>query len=415
MRPRSRTSAKSPAEVSSGPPHSCTHGDPLGGRGAQGVLDVLAALVGAAGGVEGGAGGVLGVTGDEPVAQPAVEPVGPGDHGQRAGHHRRVAVDPRRVDDPAEAGPVELGRGHRAVLGPVVLLPVQDEQRAATAAAHRPPRRPAAPGRRRWCRLRSTPRSPIPVCERCAWASTKAGSTRAPSRSTTASTTSAWPWRPARHRPSRAGRRRPRRPSRRAGPGCGPARGGRASSPWRHSRSEPVGGRRRARRGGPRLRWIMAIPHAVGKLNKVATNKVLVHLAGHGPFIELEHVGRRSGRVYRVPLNAFRTGDAVTFALTYGPPGRLAAQRAGGRRMPGAVGPRDPHPGRAGGPADRGRPGTDAGSRASRAAARPGRPLRRDAGAVRGPRGLTGPLPHWSSRCRASAALGAPAARSASR
>ena len=55
----------------------------------------------------------------------------------------------------------------------------------------------------------------------------------------------------------------------------------------------------------------MAIPHAVGKLNKVATNKVLVHLAGHGPFIELEHVGRRSGRVYRVPLNAFR--------LTYGP------------------------------------------------------------------------------------------------
>jgi deazaflavin-dependent oxidoreductase (nitroreductase family) len=63
----------------------------------------------------------------------------------------------------------------------------------------------------------------------------------------------------------------------------------------------------------------MAIPHAVGKLNKVATNKVLVHLAGHGPFIELEHVGRRSGRVYRVPLNAFRAGDTVTFALTYGP------------------------------------------------------------------------------------------------
>ena len=63
----------------------------------------------------------------------------------------------------------------------------------------------------------------------------------------------------------------------------------------------------------------MPIPHAVGKFNKVVTNKVLVHLAGQGPFIELEHVGRRSGRVYRVPLNAFRTGDTVTFALTYGP------------------------------------------------------------------------------------------------
>ncbi len=63
----------------------------------------------------------------------------------------------------------------------------------------------------------------------------------------------------------------------------------------------------------------MPIPHAVGKFNKVVTNKVLVHLAGHGPFIELEHVGRRSGRVYRVPLNAFRTGDTVSFALPYGP------------------------------------------------------------------------------------------------
>lgn len=49
------------------------------------------------------------------------------------------------------------------------------------------------------------------------------------------------------------------------------------------------------------------------------TNRLLVHLVGHGPFVELEHVGRRSGRVYRVPLNAFRTGDTVTFALTYGP------------------------------------------------------------------------------------------------
>jgi len=63
----------------------------------------------------------------------------------------------------------------------------------------------------------------------------------------------------------------------------------------------------------------MPLPHVVGTFNKAVTNKVLVHLAGHGPFVELEHVGRRSGRVYRVPLNAFRTGDTVTFALTYGP------------------------------------------------------------------------------------------------
>ena len=39
------------------------------------------------------------------------------------------------VDHSAEAGPVELGRGQRAVLGPVVLLPVEREDGPPTAAA----------------------------------------------------------------------------------------------------------------------------------------------------------------------------------------------------------------------------------------------------------------------------------------
>lgn len=63
----------------------------------------------------------------------------------------------------------------------------------------------------------------------------------------------------------------------------------------------------------------MAIPRAVTRFNKAFGNKVLIHLAGHGPFVELEHVGRKSGRTYRIPLNAFRSGETVTFALTYGP------------------------------------------------------------------------------------------------
>src|SRR5580765_1364910 len=62
----------------------------------------------------------------------------------------------------------------------------------------------------------------------------------------------------------------------------------------------------------------MAIPRAVTRFNKAVGNKLLIHLAGHGPFVELEHVGRKSGRVYRIPVNAFRHGDTVTFALTYG-------------------------------------------------------------------------------------------------
>lgn len=40
---------------------------------------------------------------------------------------------------------------------------------------------------------------------------------------------------------------------------------------------------------------------------------------GSRRFAELEHVGRRSGAVRHTPLLAFRDGEAVTVALTYGP------------------------------------------------------------------------------------------------
>lgn len=67
----------------------------------------------------------------------------------------------------------------------------------------------------------------------------------------------------------------------------------------------------------------MALPRGITKFNKAFGNKVMIHLAGHGPFVELEHVGRRSGTTYRIPLNAFRQQggdrDTVTCALTYGP------------------------------------------------------------------------------------------------
>lgn len=63
----------------------------------------------------------------------------------------------------------------------------------------------------------------------------------------------------------------------------------------------------------------MPLPHVVTVWNKRYLNKLLVHLAGHGPFVELEHMGRRTGSVYRVPLVAIRHGGQVTIALTYGP------------------------------------------------------------------------------------------------
>src|SRR5262245_4177529 len=48
-------------------------------------------------------------------------------------------------------------------------------------------------------------------------------------------------------------------------------------------------------------------------------NPVTRLFAGWVPgFAILSHVGRRSGRAYRTPINVFRRGDHYLFALTYG-------------------------------------------------------------------------------------------------
>jgi deazaflavin-dependent oxidoreductase (nitroreductase family) len=48
-------------------------------------------------------------------------------------------------------------------------------------------------------------------------------------------------------------------------------------------------------------------------------NPVTRRFAGHLPgFAILVYSGRRSGRVYRTPMNVFRHGDDYVFALTYG-------------------------------------------------------------------------------------------------
>lgn len=63
----------------------------------------------------------------------------------------------------------------------------------------------------------------------------------------------------------------------------------------------------------------MPIPRGVTRFNKRIANPVLGRLVGVGPFAELEHVGRRSGRVRHTVLLAFRRGSGVVVALTYGP------------------------------------------------------------------------------------------------
>jgi deazaflavin-dependent oxidoreductase (nitroreductase family) len=63
----------------------------------------------------------------------------------------------------------------------------------------------------------------------------------------------------------------------------------------------------------------MPIPRSVATFNRRVTNHVSRLVAGWLPgFAIVFHVGRRSGRQYRTPVNVFRRGEAYVFALTYG-------------------------------------------------------------------------------------------------
>jgi len=64
----------------------------------------------------------------------------------------------------------------------------------------------------------------------------------------------------------------------------------------------------------------MPIPRMVARLNKVGLNRVTRHIAPWMPGLGVVvHRGRRSGRVYRTPVNVFAAGDGYVIALTYGP------------------------------------------------------------------------------------------------
>ena len=62
----------------------------------------------------------------------------------------------------------------------------------------------------------------------------------------------------------------------------------------------------------------MALPRGIIGFNTRYLNPLMLKLAGRGPMVDLEHVGRTSGRTFHTPLMAFRSGDTVTIALTYG-------------------------------------------------------------------------------------------------
>ena len=63
----------------------------------------------------------------------------------------------------------------------------------------------------------------------------------------------------------------------------------------------------------------MPLPKTLARFNRTVTNPILRHVAGRLPgFAIVTHVGRRSGRVYRTPVNLFRADDRCVVALTYG-------------------------------------------------------------------------------------------------
>ena len=61
-----------------------------------------------------------------------------------------------------------------------------------------------------------------------------------------------------------------------------------------------------------RKRWL-------AKINIAFTNRITGLFAGWLPgFGILKHLGRKSGRVYRTPVNVFRAPEGFLIALTYG-------------------------------------------------------------------------------------------------
>jgi len=55
-------------------------------------------------------------------------------------------------------------------------------------------------------------------------------------------------------------------------------------------------------------------------INKFVTNKILIHVSGKkfGHFVILSHVGRKSGKLYRIPIIAEPVTNGFVIALTYG-------------------------------------------------------------------------------------------------
>jgi deazaflavin-dependent oxidoreductase (nitroreductase family) len=62
------------------------------------------------------------------------------------------------------------------------------------------------------------------------------------------------------------------------------------------------------------------LPDRLARINRQVTNPIMRTFAGRVPgFAIVVHRGRRTGREYYTPVNAFRSPGGFVIALTYGP------------------------------------------------------------------------------------------------
>jgi deazaflavin-dependent oxidoreductase (nitroreductase family) len=63
----------------------------------------------------------------------------------------------------------------------------------------------------------------------------------------------------------------------------------------------------------------MVVSKRVGRFNRAVTNRLTRPFVGRLPWFGIvQHRGRRSGRIYRTPVNAFSTDGGYVIALIYG-------------------------------------------------------------------------------------------------
>jgi len=63
-----------------------------------------------------------------------------------------------------------------------------------------------------------------------------------------------------------------------------------------------------------------AILDRIRVINKYVTNKLLIHIAGKnlGLFAILSHIGRKSGKIYKIPIIVVPVQNGFVIALSYG-------------------------------------------------------------------------------------------------